>query len=123
MFFRPSGAWGGILLEFLTHGLRHGLRSFARFAGCEHFVGAVREPPCRAIGVSPAGADSGTVGSAISRSYCPRVRRLPTPGVCASHRVIVGTWQSSKYRKTLVVANRLRNSYSLIYNSRRMSDN
>ena len=35
MFFRPSGAWGGILLEFLTHGLRHGLRSFARFAGCE----------------------------------------------------------------------------------------
>ena len=25
---------GGILLEFLTHGLRHGLRSFARYAGC-----------------------------------------------------------------------------------------
>ena len=32
--FAPPGL-GGILLEFLTHGLRHGLRSFARFAGCE----------------------------------------------------------------------------------------
>jgi len=30
--FAPPGL-GGILLEFLTHGLRHGLRSFARFAG------------------------------------------------------------------------------------------
>jgi len=31
----PLRGWGGILLEILTHGLRHGLRSFARFAGCE----------------------------------------------------------------------------------------
>jgi len=31
----PLRGLGGILLEFLTHGLRHGLRSFARFAGCE----------------------------------------------------------------------------------------
>ena len=32
MFFRPYGAYG-TFHEFLTHGLRHGLRSFARFAG------------------------------------------------------------------------------------------
>jgi hypothetical protein len=32
MFFRPSGA-SGILLELLTHGLRHVLRSFGRYAG------------------------------------------------------------------------------------------
>ena len=34
MFCRPSGL-EAILLELLTHGLRHGLRTFARFAGCE----------------------------------------------------------------------------------------
>jgi hypothetical protein len=31
----PLRGWGGILLESLTHGLRHGLRSFARYAGCD----------------------------------------------------------------------------------------
>ena len=44
MFFRPSGAWW-ILFEFLTHGLRDGLRSFAR-DGAEAEGGPVCKRSC-----------------------------------------------------------------------------
>jgi hypothetical protein len=40
--FAPPGL-GAILLEFFTHGLRHGLRSYARFAGWRNIPSILQE--------------------------------------------------------------------------------